>query len=362
MQLPFALPGSSLWTHVPAISSLSTSNIENCRLLNNGSGIVTWKRDLTPRKQKIIPWYLKRIGAKPRNAVPLDDGSDVFSAAKSKNVMVFVLDNGIAKHARLNVLSHIDFCPPEENPQEDDGLQATMVAGIIGARESADFGIMGVCPGVALHSIKIQPVHILETDLAHILVAFEYILSTKALAAAQGVELKIIVHVGFDLNWSASDVLKSLAQRLEQHKIIVVQPTGSAPSVAAAPSSGAHRNIITVSGYNQRNCTVSSSSATLWAPSDEMLTTEPNDHYCYASGTVLGSAVVAGTLARYFTSAENKNSTMESALEQINALQTQIGDMVWTNPRITPGNIKSRGNIHSIGKPNLEGGISIYVL
>ncbi len=367
MDLSFTLASAkaSLWVNVPELlrtprlGKQVTTSIENVGITNKyPSGMTSWKSDTAPRKQKIIPWYLKRIGVKPRNAVPLDDGFNQ-TLELGKNVLVYVLDGAITEnHRRLNVVGRTDLCPTDsdslrvpgsplqtagstvQTPATSNDARATAIAGIIGARESLDHGMMGVCPGLAMHSIALLDKNF-ETDLAHLLAAFEYILSATALGRNQqqlstGLARSVIVQLAVAVDWSSSSVLMNLAAVLAHHKILIVQPASG-----WVPNATVHSHIITVGSYNQRNRAVDWSDKhhiSIWAPGDELLTTAPENGYAYASGPVMASAVVTGILARYLGAPGN---TFDTALAHFRQ-QLLIGDAEWYNPRIAGSHTDGR--------------------
>ncbi|WP_374244347.1 S8 family peptidase [Zoogloea sp.] len=75
------------------------------------------------------------------------DGSGTVSG-----VNVYVIDTGIATHADLNLVRHINFAGDRKNT--DCNGHGTHVAGTIGARDDSG-SVVGMAPGVALTGVKV---------------------------------------------------------------------------------------------------------------------------------------------------------------------------------------------------------------
>ena len=91
---------------------------------------------------QIVPWGVTRIGAYDYEVDHLSD------------VSVFVMDTGV-HHDDLELEDTFDFTTGLESSSgiDTDG-HGTHIAGIIGARNDAD-GVVGVAPGVPLHSLRV---------------------------------------------------------------------------------------------------------------------------------------------------------------------------------------------------------------
>jgi subtilisin family serine protease len=101
---------------------------------------------ITPAAQT-IPWGIPKVGA-DISSTQSGDGSGTVTG-----VNVYVIDTGIdVTHPDLNVVGHLTFVPNE--PNADCNGHGTAVAGLIGARDNADF-IVGVAPGVPLTGLKV---------------------------------------------------------------------------------------------------------------------------------------------------------------------------------------------------------------
>jgi subtilisin family serine protease len=97
-------------------------------------------------KGQTTPWGVATTRATLSSTLA-GDGSGTVSG-----VNVYVIDTGIATHADLNLVRHINFAGDRKNT--DCNGHGTHVAGTIGARDDSG-SVVGMAPGVALTGVKV---------------------------------------------------------------------------------------------------------------------------------------------------------------------------------------------------------------
>jgi subtilisin family serine protease len=93
-----------------------------------------------------IPWGITTTSATLSSTLAGNGGGAV------SGVNVYVIDTGIATHADLNLIRHINFAGDRKNT--DCNGHGTHVAGTIGARDDSG-SVVGMAPGVALTGVKV---------------------------------------------------------------------------------------------------------------------------------------------------------------------------------------------------------------
>lgn len=94
------------------------------------------------------PTGVRRIRTHQATSYPPLDG-----IPDAPDVDVAVIDTGVANHLDLNVVGGASFVPGDPSYADGHG-HGTHVAGIVGALDN-DFGVVGVCPGARIWSVRV---------------------------------------------------------------------------------------------------------------------------------------------------------------------------------------------------------------
>lgn len=92
-----------------------------------------------------LPWGIDRINADTSSTLAGNGSGAVI------NVNAYVIDSGIAAHADLNLVGHVNFA---NGKNTDCNGHGTHVAGTIAARDDASY-VVGVAPGAPLTGVKV---------------------------------------------------------------------------------------------------------------------------------------------------------------------------------------------------------------
>lgn len=247
----------------------------------------------SPQQQKIHPWHWKRLGVPVQDPlVSLLNSKGGFQKDSglraSNNVHVYLLSDGVdARHAeRLNLVQQ--WSPNDEKPPQQQG---TALAGIFGSYELEHKGVMGACPGVAIHDFSVlqngqsNQNQSMCTDLVTLILATDKCLqhiSDSVSNTSTKTQKKLITFVG--LTVPLSPILSTMWSRLREHTCLL-QPTD-------------------VMSYDRHNTIVSGTHlgtehARLAAPGHNILTLAPKkEGYAYVTGQVVGAAIAGALLAR----------------------------------------------------------------
>jgi subtilisin family serine protease len=245
--------------------------------------------------------------------------------AIGENVHLAVIDTGIdATHPDLigRISEQRDFVA---GTTSHPGLErhGTEIAGVIAAVANNGIGIVGVAPGVSVHSYRACWPAAAGASAAR---CNSFTLA-QALAAAIEARTQII---NLSLGGPHDPLLEQLLGVAFKRGIIVVgaTPTHGKPEGFPSGVSG----VIAVSSSAALDG--STSNPVLSAPGDQILTLVPGGSYDYASGSSLATAHVAGTIALLLQ--------LSPALDApaLTALLRQTS-------RTTPGQIDACAAVHS---------------
>ncbi|WP_026516124.1 S8 family serine peptidase [Butyrivibrio sp. MC2021] len=198
----------------------------------------------------------------------MDLGRD--GLAKTADVIVAVIDDGIADIAELNLVNDADF----------DGNHGTMVAGVIGA-EFNENGGAGIAPGVQLLNLK--------SDLSSASVMTQ--LRAAVLAKADVI----------NMSFGGSNIDPQMASVIDEVYEAGVTMVAAVGSDEAATYPAAYANVISVSAVGKDGDAQAVVNSDIAAPGSDILTTDTDNSYVMASGSALASSVVAGASALYMT-------------------------------------------------------------
>jgi subtilisin family serine protease len=260
------------------------------------------------KRQQTVPWSVSRVG------VSIWPASTAFS-----NLRVYVVDTGVNPIKDLNLVESLDFTPylelrvpgvdvfegiREMNPQRDrpDSLgHGTHIAGIIGARNN-DGGIVGLVPGVPIHSIKVMNSNGV-TDMTVLLKAVEHILNEKS--AHPELDIVVNMSLGADLETTEWNALDAAIQKSIESGIVYVAAAGNDGRDMATYSPAHVGDVIAVGAYDSADGFAPysnfGSGIDFLAPGTDVLSLSAfgSDVLMFSTGTSMAAPHVTALAARY---------------------------------------------------------------
>jgi subtilisin family serine protease len=221
-------------------------------------------------------------------------------------VDVYVVDTGIDQnHPELNVASQKTFVTTAYDKRygaRDMNGHGTHVAGIIGARDNSS-GIIGVCPGVKLHTVKVLDYQG-SGYLSWIVAGLSYVLNIKNATPSK----RMVVNMSLGASTSATTSMDILVQQLVAAGVTCCVAAGNSSRNASTASPAHVSTAITVGSYTSANKWSSFSNygslVDILAPGSSILSTYTNKRYATLSGTSMACPHVAGAAALYLASTD----------------------------------------------------------
>ncbi|HSL21648.1 MAG TPA: S8 family peptidase [Vicinamibacterales bacterium] len=245
-----------------------------------------------------IPWGVNRIGADVSSALA-GNGSGAVS-----NVNAYVIDTGIATHADLNLVRHVNFAGGKNTDCHGHG---THVAGTIGARDDAGY-VVGVAPGVNLTGVKVLGCNG----------------SGKTSSVIKGIDWVTANFVGpavanMSLGGAASTALDDAVRRSAAAGVFYAVAAGNNGANACSYSparagAGTTNGIMTVAAVDNAEREASFSNygtcVDVWAPGVSILSTSSTGGTATMSGTSMASPHGAGAGALYLSANTSVSPSM----------------------------------------------------
>lgn len=255
------------------------------------------------QNQQTVPWGIAEIGA-PNSTQPKHAGKPV----SIDNVEVFVIDTGIqTTHPDLNVVESKSFVATETfvAPRNFHGQH---VAGSIGAKDNTT-GVVGVAPGVRLHSIKV-----LDSSgsgsLSWVMAGVDYVTQYKRQNPTKAVVANL--SVGFYTGTTSFNAIDEAIANAVSAGVIMVIAAGNdgREAMLASPAHvAASTSAITVGSYGRSRRLSSFSNrgpaVTVFAPGEGILSTWADGGYSKLSGSSMSTPHVAGLCALYLSKYPN---------------------------------------------------------
>ncbi len=304
---------------------------------------------------QIVPWGNTSVNAVAPN-------SEAMWTAKyfTNPIRVYVLDSGSMNTAGWDdaiVEEQKDFTMLFENPDEmyweeddapdisgfdpgsqgnplDESGHGSHITGIIGAMNNR-FGIIGIAPGVSIHSLKVLTKEG-RTDITTLLAAVDYV--TRAKLENPAMPMVVNMSLGVDIGTTTYNVLDEAIEASIEAGVIYVVAAGNDGNNAATYSPAHVQGAITVGAYNEQNLfsTFSNygSSVDILAPGENIisLSHKINETKSFesilASGTSHAAPYVTGAIAWYLgdhpnaTAAQVADALIKSANSEINGVPT----------------------------------------
>jgi aqualysin 1 len=264
-----------------------------------------------------IPYGISNIGA-TTNSTLAGNGSGTTSGAT-----VFIIDTGIAAHADLNVVGHVNYAGGQNTDCNGHG---THVAGTVGARDDANY-VVGVAPGVALFGVKVLGCNGSGT-WSGVIAGMDYV-------AASSVSQKVAnMSLGGGYNASINDA----AANMVAGDVAVAVAAGNDGGDAKDHSPASEPSVLTVAAHDSNNVNASWSNfgslVDISAPGVSVLSTSKSGGTTTMSGTSMASPHVAGALALYRSNNPSASATTAQNAVKSNASGTSSRGF----PRLYVGN------------------------
>jgi len=273
---------------------------------------------------QMIPWNIERIGALTSgmnasgvHVYMLDSGIYDFdlNVAEQKDFTMLFLNRDVETYDDTKIIEVTYFDPGDDGDPYDHTGHGTHVAGIIGA-ENNNEGVLGVAPGVHIHSLKVLTEEG-RTDITTVMSAIDYVIVQKQLNP--GWPMVLNLSFGMNIESTAYNVLDEAVKQATDNGLVVVVSAGNDGADAATYSPAHVTEAITVGSYDMgdrfSDFSNYGSVVDLLAPGDFVvsLSNDPNDAAdgwaIIESGTSMAAAHVTGAAALLLS--ENTNASPE---------------------------------------------------
>jgi subtilisin family serine protease len=261
-----------------------------------------------------LPWGINRIDA-DLSSTRAGNGSGTVSG-----VNVFIIDTGIAAHADLNRVRHVNFAGDGRNT--DCNGHGTHVAGTVAARDNTS-DVVGVAPGAPLTGVKVLGCNG-SGSTSGVIKGVDWVTFNARKPAVANMSL------GGGFSRALNDaVLRSVRSGVFY---AVAAGNSSADACNASPASagaGTDNGLMTTgatdSADNEATFSNFGACVDVWAPGVSVRSTRRGGGTTTFSGTSMASPHVAGTAALYLSNPANATATpaeVETALA-VNARPTE---------------------------------------
>lgn len=294
--------------------------------------------------KEITPWGITAVDT------PLPSFFEMFSTDYNRDqpVHVYILDSGAMTKSWLDDLNYVEkkdftmlfdaqggelweeddapdvsgFDPGDDGNPYDESGHGTHVAGTIGAENNLH-GVVGVAPGVRLHSLKVLNADG-RTDVTTLLAAVDYI--TRAKQANPDWPIVVNMSLGVDIGTTSYNILDEAIEASIQEGVIYVAAAGNDGQNAATYSPAHVTDVITVGAYDANNTFAPFSNfgdvVDILAPGESIVSLSHiiEETHAFesilASGTSYAAPHVTGAVARYLGSNPNAHAvTVANALK-----------------------------------------------
>jgi subtilisin family serine protease len=219
---------------------------------------------------------------------------------------VFIIDTGIATHADLNVVGHVNYAGGQNTDCHGHG---THVAGTVGAKDDTNY-VVGMAPGVALFGVKVLNCQGSGTN-SGVIAGMDYV-------AASTVARKV---ANMSLGGGFSQAVNDAARNMVNRDVAVAVAAGNDGADASTKSPASEPSVLTVAAHDSNNVNASWSNfgslVDLSAPGVSVLSTSRSGGTTTMSGTSMASPHVAGALALY--RANNPTASGTQAMSAVKA-------------------------------------------
>jgi subtilisin family serine protease len=247
-----------------------------------------------------IPYGISNVGA-TTNSTLAGNGSGSVSGAT-----VFVIDTGIAAHADLNLVGHVNYAGGKNTDCHGHG---THVAGTVGAKDDTNY-VVGVAPGIPVFGVKVLNCQGSGTN-SGVIAGMDYV-------AASTVANKV---ANMSLGGGFSQAVNDAAARMVNANVAVAVAAGNDGADASTKSPASAPSVLTVAAHDSNNNNASWSNfgsvVDISAPGVNTLSTSRSGGTTTMSGTSMASPHVAGALGLY--RAKNPSASATQAMSAVKA-------------------------------------------
>jgi subtilisin family serine protease len=255
-----------------------------------------------------IPYGIANVGA-TTNSTLAGNGSGAVSGPT-----VFIIDSGIANHADLNKVGHVNYAGGKNTDCNGHG---THVAGTVGAKDDANY-VVGVAPGVAVFGVKVLGCNG-SGSWSGVISGMDYVAGHSAAQKVANMSL------GGGFNQAVNDA----AARMVAGNVAVAVAAGNNAANASGFSPASEPSVLTVAAHDSNNANASWSNfgtlVDLSAPGVNVLSTSSSGSTTTMSGTSMASPHVAGALALYRANNPSASATQAMAAVKANTSGTSSG-------------------------------------
>jgi len=247
-----------------------------------------------------IPYGISNTAA-TTSSVQAGNGSGTLSGPT-----VFIIDTGIANHADLNKVGHVNYAGGKNDDCHGHG---THVAGTVGAKDDTNY-VVGMAPGVALFGVKV-----LGCSGSG---SWSGVISGMDFVSGHSASQKV---ANMSLGGPFNQAVNEAAARLVANNVAVAVAAGNDGADARDFSPASEPSVLTVAAHDSGNVNASWSNfgslVDLSAPGVSVLSTSRNGGTTTMSGTSMASPHVAGALALY--RANNPSASATQAMSAVKA-------------------------------------------
>lgn len=252
-----------------------------------------------------IPWGVTRTDAHLSSALAGNGTGTV------NGVNVYVIDTGIATHADLNLVQHMNFTTDRKNT--DCNGHGTHVAGTIGARDDSGY-VVGMAPGVRLTGVKVLDCNGAGTT-SSVIKGVDWVTANAVKPAV----------ANLSLGGGTSNMLDAAVGRAVAAGVVFAIAAGNSAVDACTQSparvGGTLAGAITIAATDSADAEAGFSNygscVDAWAPGVGILSTYLNSGMATASGTSMASPHAAGAAALYLSRYTTATpATVEAAIRQ----------------------------------------------
>jgi len=250
-----------------------------------------------------LPWGINRIDADSSSTLA-GNGSGAVT-----NVNVYIIDTGIATHADLNRVQHVNFAGGQNTDCHGHG---THVAGTVAAKDNTS-DVVGVAPGAPLTGVKVLGCGGSGTT-SGVIKGVDWVTANAKKPAVANMSL------GGGPSTALDNAIRNSANSGVFYAIAAGNSGADACNYSPARAgAGTNNGIMTVAATDSSNKEASwsnfGSCVDIWAPGVSILSTRKGGGTTTMSGTSMAAPHVGGTGALYLSRVSASPADVENRLK-----------------------------------------------